>query len=162
MDSLLKNSSFLQSLFSSPPTAEEVKQLCPLIKNLDDVLDFYENKYKIFDDKRLIVILEDLNYLNCTRVIDIIIILKHRYIMSDYFYLDCFKVKLPKYLKLKYDKVEIKESIFISAIHHEAYELAKYYKDGVCQSDRHLVLENLIKNDNVPKFSIVCRILYPN
>lgn len=85
---------------------------------------FYKNKSANFYTNRLINLAENLNYLDCIQVVDVLIILKHQNIIWDYFN---FGIKFKKHLKDKYDKIEIKENIWNSALHNKAYFLEKQY-----------------------------------
>ena len=115
MEFLYNDSKFLQLLFEEIPFDEIKKEsiisLLPNIKNLNKILDLYLNKYDTLTNEDYIILLEDLNYLDCSRFIDIIIIIKHKNIYLDFLNLPMIN-KLSNDVKNYYKNFKIENTFF--------------------------------------------------
>lgn len=177
---LIKDSDFLKILFKdfekNTPTINEILTLTPAIKDINLLLKFYSltipinftnNSYLkfiyeinnpkqiYFTNNELIIILEDLNYINSEKLIDLLIIVKH--INSNLLNWCCFNIysKLSITLKNKYDNIYILYDIVYSSIYHNRLELFKIYINNYNGIEN--LLDMSVCNNNGKIFNLIIK-----
>src|SRR5260221_3018395 len=101
---------------------EEFGTCVPLVKNLDNLVKFYNNNYDFTCDE-LLLLLEDLRYLCSKRINELLVIIRHR--NNSY-----FNNKISKYLINDYKKIIPEKNIFLTLVKYNIYEnLNLYYLD---------------------------------
>lgn len=155
IENLYKDSIFLKTLFEDKiPTLDNIKILCPNIKNFNKILEFYSEKNLNFSTQDIIFLLEDLNYLNCSRLIDMLIIAKHKYYYRNILNFG-IRNSLSNHVKTKYDILQIESNILESCVRYNCHKIFKHYIKKCI--DINNILYFIIKYDNFECFHLTLK-----
>lgn len=132
MQQLINDSIYLQTFNNI--TKNEIIELTSLIKNHELCFEFYIN-LREFNDNELINLLESFQYLQCFRIIDILIIMKN-HDKNKY-----FKEYLNKYLLNDYEKIENNNKFFqtISKAYNNSSKNSKTFLDAIVYGSLDLI-----------------------
>ena len=56
---------------------KDIRDLFPLIKNFNSVVQLYNNYYE-FSDEKLLILAEDIKYLGSKRILEVLVLIKSR------------------------------------------------------------------------------------
>lgn len=114
---------------------KDIRDLFPLIKNFNSVVQLYNNYYE-FSDEKLLILAEDIKYLGSKRILEVLVLIKSRDTEG------LLKNRLSKYMLNDYDNIITYFYYHDIAFENTLLKIAIYY--GLLNIVKYMIRRNIL------------------